>query len=56
MTNNLNHEAYLAAHYALGKLEVGQGFILSDKDRSNFLRKYIADYIESKNSGTPDSK
>lgn len=51
MTNNearLNHEAYLAAHYALGRLEVSQGYLLSDKERSQFLKAYIADYIASK--------
>jgi hypothetical protein len=45
MSKDLTHEAYLAAHYALGKIEVEQGFLLSDIERSNFLRNYIKDYI-----------
>ena len=50
MTNqkDYSHEAWLAAHYALGRVEVEQGFILSDAERSNFLRNYIKDYIASK--------
>lgn len=55
MSKDLTHEAYLAAHYALGKIEVEQGFILSDKERGNFLRTYIADYLKAKNNETPDS-
>ena len=48
MTKDYSHEAYLAAHYALGKIEVEQGFTLSDKERSDFLRNYIQDYLRSK--------
>lgn len=49
-SKDVSHEAYLAAHYALGKLEVEQGFILSDKERSNFLRNYMHDYMAKKSS------
>jgi hypothetical protein len=49
MTNSLDyHEAWLEAHYALGKLEVRQGFTLKAQDRSKFLRDYIQDYLRSK--------
>jgi hypothetical protein len=49
MTNSLDHhEAWLAAHYALGKLEVKQGFTLASPERSQFLRDYIEDYLCSK--------
>lgn len=48
MTNNLSHEAYLAAHYALGKIEVEQGFTLTSAERSTFLKHYIEDYLRSK--------
>lgn len=48
--NDYNHEAWLAAHYALGRIEVDQGFIFSDAERSNFIRNYIKDYLASKSS------
>jgi hypothetical protein len=50
MSKDFTHEAYLAAHYALGKIEVEQGFILSDAERSNFIRNYIKDYIAKKSA------
>lgn len=46
--NDYNHEAYLAAHYALGKTEVEQGFILTSAERSIFLKNFIMDYLRSK--------
>lgn len=49
-------EAWLAAHYALGKVEVGQGFILSDAERSHFLRNYIDDYLRPKSPDTNPGK
>lgn len=48
MSKNLDHEAYLAAHYALGKIEVEQGFTLTDQERRQFLSNYIQDYLRSK--------
>lgn len=48
MTSKYDHEAYLAAHYALGKIEVEQGFILTDQERRQFLSSYIQDYLRSK--------
>lgn len=41
--NTSDHLLWLEAHYALGKLEVAQGFTLSDKERSKFLNEYIAE-------------
>jgi hypothetical protein len=46
--SNLDHEAYLAAHYALGKVEVEQGFILTSQERSRFLKNFVMDYLRSK--------
>lgn len=54
--NEYNHEAWLAAHYALGRIEVDQGFTLNDKERSNFLRNYMADYTRSKSVDTTTDK
>jgi hypothetical protein len=43
-----HHEAWLAAHYALGKLEVKQGFTLTPSERSQFIRDYIQEHLGSK--------
>ena len=37
------HQVWLEAHYAMGKVEVEQGFILDWRERSNFIKNYIAD-------------
>ena len=37
------HQVWLEAHYAMGKLEVAQGFILDWRERSSFIKNYIAD-------------
>ena len=50
MTSSHSHEAWLAAHYALGKVEVEQGFILTDSERSFFLRNFMIDYERSKSA------
>jgi hypothetical protein len=39
----LAHQIWLEAHYALGKIEVEQGFVLDWRERSNFIKNYIAD-------------
>lgn len=51
-----HHEAWLAAHYALGKVEVEQGFILTDQERSRFLRNYIHDYLATKSPNSNPGK
>lgn len=38
-----DHQIWLEAHLALGKLEVKQGSILSWRERSDFIKNYIAD-------------
>jgi hypothetical protein len=39
-----NHQIWLEAHLALGKLEQSLGQVLSDIERGNFIRAFIADY------------
>jgi hypothetical protein len=38
-----HHAIWLEAHYAMGKLEVQQGFVLGWRERSSFIKNYIAD-------------
>jgi hypothetical protein len=38
----LAHQIWLEAHYALGKIEVEQGFVLDWRERSAFIKNYIA--------------
>lgn len=39
-----NHVIWVEAHYALGKLEVAQGFLLSWQERAEFIRNYLAEH------------
>lgn len=39
-----NHVVWVEAHYALGKLEAKQGFLLDWKERSEFIRNYLAEH------------
>lgn len=41
---NPNHQLWLEAHYALGKLEVEQGFTLDWRARSEFLKNYFEEH------------
>lgn len=40
------HQVWLEAHYAMGKLEVKQGFILGWRERSEFIKNYIANHSQ----------
>lgn len=44
MTNPSDHQIWLEAHYALGRLEVAQGHTLTDKERGLFIKDYILKY------------
>lgn len=41
----LAHQIWLEAHYALGKLEVQQGFQLGWRERSKFIKDYIQSQV-----------
>lgn len=43
-SNSTYHQVWLDAHYALGKHESAIGHTLSDKERSTFLKEFIAEY------------
>jgi hypothetical protein len=42
-----HHAIWLEAHYAMGKIEVQQGFIFDWRERSSFIKNYIADRTRS---------
>jgi len=44
MTKTNDHQIWLEAHYALGKLEVEQGFLLDWRERSAFIKKYMEEH------------
>lgn len=43
------HQLWLEAHIALGKLEVKQGFTLDWRARSEFIKSYIAEHLDPTN-------
>ena len=54
MTNKsptpLEAAAIQMAHYALAKVEAEQGFHLDWREKSNFIKNYVADFIKSNQS------
>lgn len=42
------HQVWLEAQLALGRLEVSQGFVLDWHERSAFIKNYIAEHLPAK--------
>jgi hypothetical protein len=51
----LRSEAIQMAHYALGKVEIEQGFQLDWRERSTFINNYVVDYMRSHSKSENDA-